>query len=263
MATSRTKRQIDSLAAIDQASFQPTFLRAPVMSTTAPVDFGSDDLRLPEALRGPLKDHLAHLHQRYLARGWAGRVGFGQRPALIVIDLARYWLDTSQQIGANLDSVVKAACQVLEAARNAGIPIFFTTFAFDPADPPSPQNRKLVWSVTAEKADLFDLDPRLNRRPTEKIVRKRYASAFKGTNLHEMLSSLGVDTLIVTGVSTSHCVYATCRDATDSFRVIVPREAVGERCEIMHEVNLLDIDIDLGDVMPVAEVVARIAGGAK
>ena len=65
-----------------------------------------------------------------------------------------------------------------------------------------------------------------------------------------MLTSLGVDTLIVTGVSTSHCVYATCRDATDSFRVIVPREAVGERCELMHEVNLLDIDIDLGDVMP-------------
>ncbi len=42
---------------------------------------------------------------------------------------------------------------------------------------------------------------------------------------------MGIDTLIVTGVSTSHCVYATCRDATDSFRVIVPREAVGERCE--------------------------------
>ena len=68
----------------------------------------------------------------------------------------------------------------------------------------------------------------------------------------------GVDTLIVTGCSTSHCVYATCRDATDSFRVIVPREAVGERCELMHEVNLLDIDIDLGDVMPVADVVAEL-----
>jgi hypothetical protein len=50
-------------------------------------------------------------------------------------------------------------------------------------------------------------------------------------------------------------VYATCRDATDSFHVIVPREAVGERCELMHEVNLLDIDVDLGDVMPLAEVI--------
>jgi nicotinamidase-related amidase len=67
-----------------------------------------------------------------------------------------------------------------------------------------------------------------------------------------------VDTLIVTGVSTSHCVYATCRDATDSFRVIVPREAVGERCEVMHEVNLLDIELDLGDVRSVDEVLAYL-----
>jgi nicotinamidase-related amidase len=74
-----------------------------------------------------------------------------------------------------------------------------------------------------------------------------------------MLTMLRVDTLIVTGVSTSHCVYATCRDATDCFRVIVPREAVGERCELMHEVFLHDIDIDLGDVMPVEEVTAALA----
>lgn len=53
-------------------------------------------------------------------------------------------------------------------------------------------------------------------------------------------------------------MYATCRDATDSFRVIVPAEAVGERCELMHEVNLLDIDIDLGDVIPVDDVIAKL-----
>jgi maleamate amidohydrolase len=95
----------------------------------------------------------------------------------------------------------------------------------------------------------------LARRPTETLLPKRYASAFKATNLHEMLTALSVDTLIVTGISTSHCVYATCRDATDSFRVIVPREAVGERCELMHEVFLFDIDVDLGDVTPLDEVV--------
>ncbi|MEQ8788242.1 MAG: isochorismatase family protein [Pirellulaceae bacterium] len=221
--------------------------------------FGSEDLRLPDALRTPLLSHLAQLRDRYLERGWGERVGFGSRPALIVIDLAQYWLDQDQRIGSQLDSVVEAACQVLQAARQAEIPVFFTTYAYDPADPPSPQNQKLRIHLQGDPEQLFQLDPRLQRRPTEKIVRKRYASAFKGTNLHEMLTSLGVDTLIVTGVSTSHCVYATCRDATDSFRVIVPREAVGERCEVMHEVNLLDIDIDLGDVTPVAEVVARIA----
>jgi nicotinamidase-related amidase len=228
------------------------------MASDRATPFGSSDLRLPDDLRGPLKQHLAHLRERYLARGWAGRVGFGQRPALIVIDLALFWTQPKQQIGSDLESVIENACRVLEAARTARIPVFFTTFAFDPADPPSPQNRKLQLKLTPQDAGLFELDPRLARRPTEKIIKKRYASSFKGTNLHEMLTSLAVDTLIVTGVSTSHCVYATCRDATDSFRVIVPREAVGERCELFHEASLLDIDIDLADVMPVAEVVASL-----
>jgi len=91
-------------------------------------------------------------------------------------------------------------------------------------------------------------------------VRKKYASAFKGTNLLDMLTALEVDTLIVTGVSTSHCVYATCRDAAHTFRVVVPRQAVGERCELLHEVNMLDIDIDLGDVLDIEEVEAYLSG---
>ena len=220
--------------------------------------FGSDDLRLPADLRPMLKSHLETLRRNYLARGWGARVGFGRRPALVVIDLAVNWTAPDRQIGCNLDSVIAATRQVLEAARQAAIPVYFTTLAYDPADPPSPQNRKLVLRISPGDEHLFELDRRLERRPNEKIVRKRYASCFKGTNFHEMLTSQGIDTLIVTGCSTSHCVYATCRDATDSFRVIVPREAVGERCELLHEVNLLDIDIDLGDVMPVSDVVEQI-----
>jgi maleamate amidohydrolase len=181
-------------------------------------------------------------------------VGFGKRPALIVIDLARFWTQPEAQIGADVESVLQASLQLLAEARATQLPIFFTTFAYDPSDPPSPQNKKLQLKLNPGDERLFELDPRLEPRRGEKIIRKRYASAFKGTNLHEMLTSLGVDTLIVAGVSTSHCIYATCRDATDSFHVIVPREAVGERCEIMHEVNLLDIDIDLGDVMPLQNV---------
>ena len=220
--------------------------------------FGSHDLRLPDELRGPLVAHLKDLRAKYLVRGWGHRVGFGGHPAVVVIDLAKYWLDPSVHIGSNLDSVLEATRRVLAAARKAGIPIFFTSFAHDPADPPSPQNRKFNMQIPQDAGDLFELDPRLARRANEKLLLKRYASAFKGTNFHEMLTSLRVDTLIVTGVSTSHCVYATCRDAIDSFRVIVPREAVGERCEIMHEVNLLDIDIDLGDVTPVEDVVEHL-----
>ena len=222
---------------------------------TADPTFGSADLRLPDELRAPIAEHLAELRERFLQRGWGGRVGFGDRPALIVIDLALFWTKPRYQIGSDVDTVVESACQVLAAARAAGIPIIFTTYDYDPAEPPSPQSRKLKLELEPGDEGLFQLDPRLEHQPSEKIVRKKYASAFKGTNLHEILAALCVDTLIVTGVSTSHCVYATCRDATDSFRVIVPQEAIGERCEIMHAVNLLDIDMDLGDVMPVSEVV--------
>lgn len=231
---------------------------SPEESTGQRPRFGSSDLRLPDELRGPLLAHLADLKKKYAQLNWAGRVGFGQRPALIVIDLALYWTRTDTQMGSPIDPVVEATCQVLQAARAAGIPIFFTTYDFDPADPPNPHDKKLCRSLKVGDEHLLDLDPRLAQRPSEKLVRKKFASAFKGTPLHSMLTSLSIDTLIVTGVSTSHCVYATCRDATNSFRVIVPREAVGERCEIMHEVNLLDIDIDLGDVLPVTEVVAHL-----
>ena len=226
--------------------------------------FGSPELRIPDQLRGPLKAHIEDLRQRYLEMGWGGRGGFGVQPALIVIDLALWWTKPDKPpMGSHVDPIVAATCTLLAAARRAGIPIFFTTYDYDPADPPNPHHRKCEQKIGPEDAGLMDLDPRLQRRDDERIIRKKYASAFKGTNLLDMLTTLGVDTLIVTGVSTSHCVYATSRDAAHTFRVVVPRQAVGERCELLHEVNLLDIDIDLGDVMELDEVVAQIAAVAK
>src|SRR5258708_3863855 len=136
---------------------------------------GSDDLRLPEALRGPLLAHLEQLRAAYQQRNWAGRVGFGNRPAVLVIDLARYWLDAREQIGSHLDPVVEAACKVLAAARNAQVPIFFTSFAFDPATPGSPHDRKLKMDLPAAAAERFELDSRLHRRPTAKDVSRYYA----------------------------------------------------------------------------------------
>ena len=123
---------------------------------------------------------------------------------------------------------------------------------------PGLRSKKAQCDLKREDTSLFDLDPRLGRLPNEKIFTKRAASCFKGTDLQNMLTTLGVDTLIVTGVSTSHCVYATCRDACDSFRIIIPREAVGERCQIMHWVNLLDLDIDVGDVVLMDGVLAYL-----
>ena len=221
------------------------------------VEFGTQELQLPAELLEPVRQHLEQLRERYVAMKWAQRVGFGKRPALIVIDLALNWTKPGSQMGSHVDPIVEATCRVLASAREAGIPIFFSSYDFDPHELPPLRPTKYILDAKEENAPLYDLDPRLERRPHEKLFRKKFASCFKGTYFHEMLSALNVDTLIVTGLSTSHCVYATCRDA-DSFRVIVPREAVGERCQIMHMVNLLDIDIDLGDVMPMDEVIDHL-----
>jgi maleamate amidohydrolase len=217
---------------------------------------GSEDLRLPDEIREALYGHLEELRRGFESRGQGGRVGFGERPAVIVIDLALGWTDPKFAMGTDLESVVDATCKVLDAAREADVPIFFTTMAREEDDPTNPSDLKRtdVGMMQELGSESTVLDPRLGRRPTEKFIVKKYASCFKGTDLHEMLASLRVDTLIVTGCSTSHCVYATCREAASSFRLIVPEEAVGERCELFHLVNLLDIDLGLGDVMPVDEV---------
>jgi len=163
-------------------------------------------------------------------------------------------------MGINVDPIVDATARVLEAGRAAGIPIFFTSYDYDPAEPPTPHSQKCQQKITPDDLQYMEIDPRLGRRDSEKLIRKKYASAFNSTNLHTSLAALKIDTLIVCGLSTSHCVYATCRDETNHYHVIVPREAVGERCEIMHQVNLLDIDIDLGDVLPTEEVLAHLNG---
>ncbi len=226
-----------------------------------PPSFGSEDLRLPDVLRPALKKHLADLRQHYEKRlDWGGPVGFGKRPALIVIDLALAWTDPNRlPFGINLDSIVEQTCRLLDAARHAEIPIFFTTSQPDAAEQ-SGSLRKSKYKTYSLNEESLQLDPRLDRRKNEKVIYKYYASAFKGSNLLENLCALNVDTLIVTGVSTSHCVYATCRDAAGSVHVIVGREAVGERCELFHEVNLLDIEIDLADVILVDEIAKYLKG---
>src|SRR5262245_62076208 len=120
---------------------------------------GSEDLRLPNGLREPLLAHLDTLRERYLRRGWGGRVGFGERPVVLVIDLVRYWLDERQQIGSRLDAIVDVTSTVLRAARASEVPILFTTFDYDPAHPASPHDHKLALNLAPKDAPLFELDP--------------------------------------------------------------------------------------------------------
>jgi maleamate amidohydrolase len=224
----------------------------------------SDDLKLPGELRDGVLEHIRQLGAVFEKRGWSRRVGFGARAAVIVIDLAQGWTDEGQWLGSDLDDVVVRTREVLDAARAVNLPIFFTVQGYSPDDPPSPLDKKYTDCRTALAlgASATQLDPRLGRRETEKLIIKKYPSCFKGTDLNEMLQGLGIDTLIVTGCSTLHCVYATCREASGSLHVIVPREAVGDRCELFHEVALLDIDAGMGDVLPTEDVIGWIGDRA-
>ena len=222
---------------------------------------GDIKMRMPDELRAALRSHFEELRRAYADRGWGGRVGFGSRSAVIVVDLALAWTRYSGPAGSNLDPVVEATVDILAAARAAQVPIFFTTGHVDPTEPRAPVLEKFDYDGDSDFEYEFSLDPRLERRSSEKLIAKPYDSAFKGTNLAQMLSILGIDTLIVTGCSTGHCIYATCRDAVESIHLIVPAEAVGDRSELMHEVTLFDIDMAMGDVMPTAEVVAWLESG--
>ena len=208
------------------------------------------------------------LREQYLAAGFAGRVGWGQRPAILVIDMAGAWTTPSEQIGSDLGAVVAQIKRILDVARErADIPIFFTTMAYD-------AELKEIGEVVRRKtphaelmvrgSERVQLIPELQRRPEEPLIEKPRASAFFGTNLLSMLISERVDTTVILGCSTSGCIRATAESAfNDNFHVIVPAEAVGDRSWSAHEAALFDIDARLGDVMPVDNVLAHLREPAR
>ncbi len=195
--------------------------------------------------------------QLYARRGFQNRIGFGNRPAVLVIDLALGWTDPKYPLGSNLDSVIQNTREVLDVARRKGIPRVFTTMAYDPD---LKEASLLLKKIPALKnmvngTEPTKIDPRLAFQEGEIYLVKKWLSAFFGTNLSGYLTSQGVDTVIVTGCSTSACVRATSTDALGSgFRPMVVKECVGDRASGPHEWNLFDIDAKMGDVVSKEEV---------
>ncbi len=197
----------------------------------------------------------------YQARGWCGTVGFGDRPALLVVDLANAWL-TGDKVGSDLSPVVDQVKRLLAAGRQAGIPVFFSTMAYerDLSDAGGVIDKKLRHlDVFVKNTEIVQLLPELERRPEEIFFVKQRPSCFFGTNLLSQLVGKKVDTLIVTGCSTSGCIRATCESSIDNnLHTIVPREAVGDRCKSAHEANLFDINARYADVVPTDEVIGYL-----
>jgi maleamate amidohydrolase len=197
--------------------------------------------------------------QSYLERGFSRRIGFGRSPALLVIDMIHAFTDPASPLGSNLDSVVAALQHLLAAARIVGIPVVFTTVAYD--DSAWQAAQVFITKVPALKVlkagtPAVEVDERLEHRTSEPVLLKQFASAFFGTSLSSLLAAQGCDTAIVTGCTTSGCVRASVVDALQyGYRPIVPREAVGDRAPEPHAANLFDIQAKYGDVVALNEVV--------
>lgn len=167
-------------------------------------------------------------------------------------------------MACDLEGPVENIAKLLEAARGAGIPVVFTTVAYKESDRLTAAAfiDKVPALLTLEAGTRWaEIDPRIGPRESEPVLNKLFASGFFGTPLGALLTAADVDTLIVTGASTSGCVRATAVDALQhGFRPIVPREAVGDRNPAAHEANLYDIDAKYGDVVGVEDALGYLAG---
>ena len=193
----------------------------------------------------------------YVARGFAGRVGFGRRPAILIIDFIKAFTQSNSPLAADLGPQITAATELLRVGRKAGTPIVFTTVEYDPSLKDAGlfvhKVSGLKWLVTG--SPWVELHPALRRRKGELVIKKKYASAFFGTGLSSFLATQRVDTVIVGGCTTSGCVRATVVDALQyGLHAIVPREAVGDRAQQPHEASLFDIDMKYGDVVSLRKV---------
>src|SRR6516162_6642595 len=196
----------------------------------------------------------------YQQRGFQRRVGFGERPALINIDLANAWTRPGNPFTCEgMDTIIPDVQRLLAAGRAKDIPVVYTTTAYAVTDGPATDmglwHRKIPVEVLQLGTDAVAIDERIAPEPDEHVIVKKHASAFFGTPLANMLRAAGVDTVVVTGVTMAGCVRHTVEDALGlGFRPIVVRDCVGDRVAGAVEWNLFDIDAKFGDVEPLESV---------
>jgi maleamate amidohydrolase len=193
-----------------------------------------------------------------------GRVGFGKKAAVLVIDFVKaYTTEGEKLFGSDIVTAVQETVDLLTAAREKNVPVIYTRVLYN--------ENGLDGGVFVQKVPILrtflasnpmtEIVDELPPAETDTILIKQYASCFFGTSLAPMLTAQGVDTVILTGTSTSGCVRATAIDGCQyGFRVIVPRECVGDRHEAPHESNLFDINGKYGDVVTKAETMDYLNG---
>ena len=200
----------------------------------------------------------------YREQQFGGRVGFGLRPAVLVVDFFYGCTDPAYLGGASVGDAVDHTATLLPAARAAGAPVIYTVTQYRPdgLDAGFFGVKVPLLKLLQEGSKAVEIDSRVAPEPGDHIIVKKMASAFFGTPLQGLLARLERDTVIITGCTTSGCVRASVVDACSSgYRVIVPRQCVGDRAPGPHEASLFDMDAKYADVVGVAEAL-RYLGGA-
>lgn len=189
------------------------------------------------------------------------RIGYGKSPALIMVDFVQAYFDPSCGLYAGVENTLASALRLQAAAREAGIPVIYTNVVYNKAALNGGRfyQKSMTLHNFLEGSPMGAWAEGLVPADEELVISKQYASAFFGTSLASTLTTLGIDTLIHTGVSTSGCIRATCVDCCSyGFIPIIVREAVGDRHPAPHEANLFDMDAKYGDVVSEQETLAYL-----
>ena len=193
---------------------------------------------------------------------WDGKVGFGARPALILIDFLQAYTTAGAPLYASaVTKAVRCTVPLLDEARRRSIPLVHTNIRYMAggcADGGWWVRKAPVMKSMVAGNPLAEFCPDVAPREGEPVVTKQYASAFFGTSLAAMLTTWRIDTVVLVGCSTSGCIRASAVDAVQhGFRTIVVRQCVGDRHPAPHEANLFDINSKYGDVVDVEEALTH------
>ena len=208
------------------------------------------------------------LDQNYARAGYHARQQWGRRPALILIDFARAYFEPDSPLygGEGCAIARDNAARLLSVARQTATPVVFTEVRFLPGglDGGVFFRKAPPLKVMERGNPLGDLVEGLERLPTEPMVTKQYPSAFFGTSLAATLTAMGVDTVLLTGVTTSGCVRATCVDAmSHGFITLVVSDAVGDRAKAPHQANLYDMSAKYADLVTTSEAAAYLTSNPQ
>jgi maleamate amidohydrolase len=192
-----------------------------------------------------------------------GSLGFGSSPALILVDFVEAYFATESPLYAGVEDELASALRIREAAREAGIPVIYTNVVYQNggADGGVFYRKVPALEVFVTGNPLGGWPESLQPAIDELVISKQYPSAFFGTPLAATLTEREIDTLIITGVTTSGCVRATCVDAMSyGFVPIVVADACGDRHAAPHEANLFDMNAKYADVVDEAAVIMYLNG---